>query len=431
MARIGIRHETKSLHEARTPLTPEAVRSLITDHGVAVTVQASPVRAFSAADYKSAGASITDELSDCSVILGVKEIPAEMMERGKTYLFFSHTVKGQPENMPALKRLMELGCTLIDYERIVDEKDQRLVFFGRFAGLAGMIDALWALGRRLRYEGITSPFESVTPARLYNDLEHAKQEIGKVSEVIRNHGLPDAMTPFVCGFAGYGQVSQGAQEIYDLLPVKEVEPSELPDLPAEMRICYKVVFKEEHSVRRADASQPFDLQEYNRHPDRYESDFFRHVPHLTTLVNCIYWEPRYPRLITRDQFRQLYADGQPRLRVIADITCDINGSLACTTHATYPGNPIYVYNPVSGATCAGEAGTGPVVLAIDFLPAEIPIDSSHAFSAALEPFIPALANADFSRSLAESGLPPELARAVIVYRGKLTEPYHYIRDFIH
>ena len=242
MGRIGIRHENKSRFEARSPLTPEAVRRLVTDHGLAVTLQASPVRAFSAADYKAAGANIVEDLADCPIILGVKEIPPEVMEPDRTYLFFSHTIKGQPENMPALKRLMDLRCTLIDYERIVDEKDQRLVFFGRFAGLAGMIDALWALGRRLRFEGIASPFESITPARFYNDLDHARREIGKLSEVIRDQGLPEAITPFVCGFAGYGQVSQGAQEIFDLLPVKGVEPAELADLPADPRTCYKVVF---------------------------------------------------------------------------------------------------------------------------------------------------------------------------------------------
>ena len=430
MARIGIRHEDKSRYEKRTPLTPATVARLVRDHALEVSVQASPVRAFPDDQYRAAGATISENLSDCPIIIGVKEIPPDLLEEGRTYVYFSHTIKGQPENMSTLKRLMELGCTLIDYEKIVNDQGQRLVFFGGFAGLAGMIDGLWALGRRFRAEGIENPFEAIQPARFYDDLDHARREVSDLGERIRRDGLPEALAPFVCGFAGYGRVSLGAQEIYDLLPIRLVEPAELPHLPADRHTCYKVVFREEHLARRVDASQPFVLDEYYHHPDRYESDFFRHVEHLTALVNAIYWETRYPKLITADQFRTLYAHGQPRLRVIADITCDIDGSLACTTHSTDPGDPIYVYNPSSGATRPGETGTGPVVLAVDFLPCEVPIDSSGAFSAALEPFIPALAAADFDSTLKDSGLPPELARAVVVHRGKLTDSYKYLQEFL-
>nr|HPM25254.1 hypothetical protein [Phycisphaerae bacterium] len=135
---IGIRREDKSQWEARVPLVPADVRVLIQEHGLAVQVQSSPIRRFAEAEYRAAGATIVDDLRACPIILGVKEIPPRYFEPGKTYVFFSHTIKGQPANMPMLKRLLELGCTLIDYERIVDEHGRRLVFFGRFAGLAGM-----------------------------------------------------------------------------------------------------------------------------------------------------------------------------------------------------------------------------------------------------------------------------------------------------
>ena len=429
---IGLRREDKSDWEGRVPLVPEDVRRLHGGQGVEFVVQTSPTRVFKEEAYRQAGARVADELTDCPIIMGVKEIPPERLEAGKTYIYFSHTIKGQDANMPALRRLMELGCNLIDYERIVDEQDRRLVFFGRYAGLAGMIDTLWAFGQRLGHEGIDSPFARVQPAHRYDDLEHVKRELAALGDAIRAGRLPEPIRPLICGFAGYGQVSQGAQEIYDLLPVEEVTPEELPAVPASANVCYKVVFHEHHMVRRTDPSTSFDLNEYYEQPQRYCASFFPHVRHLAILVNCIYWEEKYPRMITREQFQQLSGGlAPPRLRVIGDISCDIDGSLACTTRTSDPGNPVYVYDPATGQTHDGVAGSGPVVLAVDFLPCELPVDASNYFSRTLSPFIPGLARADFSRPLAESGLPAELQRATIVYQGELTETYRYLAQYVH
>jgi saccharopine dehydrogenase (NAD+, L-lysine-forming) len=427
---IGIRHEDKSEWEGRAPLVPDQLKHLIDEAGLRFCVQTSPTRVFRDEQYRAAGATVATDLRDCPIIVGIKEIPVDRFEPNKTYVFFSHTIKAQPANMPMLRRIVELGCTLIDYERIVDDQGRRLVFFGRYAGLAGMIDTLWALGRRLQHEGIENPFTRIQPAHRYGDLAHFEREFVTVANDVRNHGLPDAIRPLVCGFAGYGQVSRGAQHIYDLLPVKEIAPEELPALPAEANTCYKVIFREEHMVERVDSSQPFQLQEYYQHPERYRANFFGHVRHLTVLVNCIYWEPKYPRMITREQFRELYAGDQPRLRVVGDITCDVDGSLACTPRATDPGSPIYVYDPTTGQTRDGVAGNGPVVLAVSFLPCELPVDASNHFSSSFAPFVPGLAKADFSGSLEQSGLPPELQRATIVYRGALTEPYRHLESEI-
>lgn len=432
---IGIRREDKSRWEARVPLVPPAVRRLSHDHGVQFQVQTSPTRVFPDDDYRAAGAAIVDELSTCGIILGVKEIPVGCFEPGKTYVFFSHTIKRQPANMPMLRRIVELGCTLIDYEKIVDDQGQRLVFFGRYAGLAGMIDTLWALGQRLQHEGVDSPLASIRPAHEYGDLEQARREIAQVGERIERDGLPPAIQPLICGFAGYGHVSQGAQEILDLLPVREVEPDELAGVEPTPRQCYKVVFREEHLVERIGKGEAdktgFQLQEYYDHPERYRSRFFPYVQHLAVLVNCIYWDPRYPRLITRGQLRELFAAGQrPRLRVIGDITCDIDGSVECTVKATEPDNPVYVYDPDTEEARSGVAGNGPVVLAVDFLPCELPVDASNYFSSSLSPLMPGLARADFRGALEQSGLPPELRRATIVYKGKLTEPYRYLESEI-
>lgn len=428
---IGIRHEDKSKWEGRTPLVPQDVAGLIREHGLQFQVQTSPTRAFVDAAFAEAGAVIVDELSDCPIVLGVKEIPPEKLLPERTYVYFSHTIKGQPANMPALRRLMELKCQLIDYEKIADEHGRRLVFFGRYAGLAGMIDSLWALGQRWEHEGLQTPLKVIQQAHKYESLQAAEGAIKKAGEQIRQDGLPDACQPFVCGFAGYGQVSQGAQEIYDLLPVEEIAPGDLPGCSRSANTCYKVVFHEKHMVERIDPSKPFDLQEYYDLPERYRGQFPQYLPYLTVLMVGIYWEPKYPRLVTCDLLREMYTGReQPRLRVIGDISCDVEGSVECTLRVTDSDNPVYVYEPTTGQARDGVAGDGPVILAVDHLPCELPIDSSVYFSQSLRPFIPGLCRADFAASLADCGLPPELMRATILYHGVLTEPFRYMEEFL-
>jgi alpha-aminoadipic semialdehyde synthase len=404
---------------------------LVQQEGLEVWVQSSPDRAFPDADYAAAGARVVDDLSACPIIMGIKEIPPEKIEAGKTYIYFSHTIKGQAGNLPALRRLLQQKCQLIDYERIVDEQGRRLVFFGNYAGMAGMLDTLWALGQRLQHEGVANPFTQVRQAHRYHDVERAKGEMAQVADAIRRHGLPPMLRPFICGFAGYGQVSQGAQQIYDSLPIKPIEPDQVASAPPDADVCYKVVFREQHMVKRIDPSAPFALQEYYQHPDRYRSRFFEYVPHLTVLVNCIYWEAKYPRLLTLDQLRKLYGGPAPaRLRAIGDVSCDLNGSIECTVKTTTPDNPVFVYEPATGAVHDGVAGNGPVILAVDFLPCELPVDASRFFSRSLNPFIVPLARADYSRSLSASGLPLEIQRATIVYHGELTPPYKYLEQFL-
>jgi alpha-aminoadipic semialdehyde synthase len=429
---IGIRREDKSTWEARVPLTPEDVRVLTDEEGLTFHVQTSPIRVFPDDAYRHVGAAVVDHLDECPIILGVKEMPVAFFEPRKTYVFFSHTIKAQPANMPMLRRLVELDCTLIDYERIVDDQNRRLVFFGRYAGLAGMIDTLWALGQRLAHDGIESPFALVRRAYEYEDLASAKREIAAVGESLREQGVPEVLRPFICGFAGYGNVSQGAQEIYDLLPTEALAPDALGQADSALKTCGKVVFREEHLVQpRAAGAAGFDLQDYYDHPEKYATTFFDKLRHLSVLVNCIYWEPKYPRLVTCDQLRELFGSASnPRLRVIGDITCDIEGSIECTVRPTEPGDPVYVYEPLTGQVHNGIAGHGPVILAVDILPCELPRDASTHFGEAMRPFMPALARADFSKPLSESGLPPELQRATIVYRGELTPPYRYLQPKI-
>ncbi|MDI6916727.1 MAG: bifunctional lysine ketoglutarate reductase /saccharopine dehydrogenase family protein [Thermoplasmatales archaeon] len=429
MNRIGIRREDKNIWERRTPVVPEQVKEF---RDIEFFVQPSKIRVFKDREYTEAGAIIHDRLNQCEVIFAVKEIPLDFFDKNKTYVFFSHTIKGQKHNMPMLKKMMELKCQLIDYEKIVDEKNSRLIFFGRYAGLAGMIDTLWALGQRLNGEGIENPFAEIKQTYRYSGLEEAKNAVKKAGGNIKRKGLPESLTPMIFGIAGYGNVSKGAQEIISLLPVKEITPEQVVSMQNKdysRNHVYKVVFKEEDIVEPL--SGEFELQDYYKHPEKYKSKFDKYIPHLTVLVNAIYWDKIYPRLVTKKYLKELYAGKTKNcLRVIGDIGCDINGAVECTGKTTTPDKPVFVYNPLTDKTIDGFKGEGIVVLAVDNLPCELPKESSEDFSSALKKFIPLIASADFSVDFEDCNLPPEIKNAVIVYHGKLTPNYQYLEKYL-
>lgn len=434
-ALVGIRREDKSRWERRAPLTPDQVRALREMKGTEFRVQPSATRIYTDGEYRIAGVQIDDDLSPCDIIFGIKEIPLETLEPHKTYVFFSHTIKGQPYNMPMLRRLLELKCQLIDYEQIIDADGRRLVFFGRHAGWAGMIDTLWALGQRLAWEGISNPFETIRRANAYHDLDEAKAAVRRAGEKIASEGLPVELEPLIVGFAGYGNVSRGAQEILDLLPHEEVPPARLSELFESLRTAdhrvYKVVFKEEHLVEPIIPVERFYCNRYYEHPDEFRSRFESYLPYLTVLINALYWDERYPRLITRQSLRQLYARRQPQLRVIGDISCDVEGAIECTLKCTEPDDPVYVYDPLTQEITSGVTGKGPVVLAVDILPTELPRESSIDFGRALLPLVPVIAGADYGVPFSECDLPAEIKRAVICYHGELTPEYRYLEHFLH
>ena len=427
---IGIRREDKNEWERRSPLTPADVEALVREAGIAFVVQPSPLRAFPDGDYQKAGARIGEDLSDCGVVLGIKEMPPAVFRPGGAYVFFAHVIKGQPSNMPMLRDLLQKKCHLIDYEKVVDDRGRRLLFFGRHAGLAGMIDTLWALGRRLAREGTPNPFEAVRRALDYADLGEAMRAVSEVGADIRKHGLPEALVPLVCGFAGYGNVSRGAQEVFDALGVTETAPGAVPGRgEGSGREVYKVVFREEDMVEPRDPARPFALQEYYDHPERYRSRFASFLPKLTVLVNAVYWDARYPRLVTRADLKNLAGGGSGvGLKVIGDLSCDVKGAVEATVRAMDPGNPVFVYDPDTGVATDGTAGPGVVVLAVDNLPAELPVEASADFSRVLRPDLPALAKADVSAD--RPALPDPLRRGLIVHRGELTPEYRYILKFL-
>ncbi|MCP4545296.1 MAG: hypothetical protein GY835_02380 [bacterium] len=430
---IGIRREDKNRWERRVALTPAAIKRIMSSDEIEFAVQPSPIRVFKDDAYEAAGCDMNEYIDHADVIFAVKEIPMDLLVEDKPYVFFSHVIKGQDYNMPLLQKLLDLRCTTVDYEKITDDQGRRLVFFGRQAGQAGMIETLFALGKRLKWEGYDSPFSNVKQAYMYDDLNDAKHQIRELGINVRA-GLDPDLCPLIVGFAGYGNVSQGAQEVFDLLPHQEIEPDEVADLfnrkdPPRDRV-FKVVFKEEDLVEPKAADGEFELQDYYRNPHKYRSRFEQHLPHLTALVNCIYWTDDYPRLVTKEQVRMLWSTGQRTLRVIGDISCDINGSVEFTHKATEPDTPSFIYDPITASFKDGTEGRGIIVMPVDNLPCELPRDASEHFSQALERFAPLLARADYTVPFPDLALPGELKRAIITYQGKLTPDYRYLEDFL-
>ena len=430
--KIGIRREDKNKWERRVPVVPEHVAELKEKFDIITIIQPSHIRVFSDEEYRQAGAIVKEDLSDSNIVFAVKEIPISFFQPGKTYVFFAHVIKGQKYNMPMLKKMMELGCNLIDYEKITDEKGRRLVFFGRYAGIAGMIDTLWAFGQRLKLKGISTPLENVKQTIHYESLSDIKKHLTEIGKKISSQGLPESISPLIVGFAGYGNVSRGAQEILDILPVEEISPGELSSTSSNYstNVVYKVVFKEEDLVEKINnPSENFELKDYYEHPEKYKSAFEQYIPHLSILMNCIYWDARYPRLITREFIKKkFYRDF--KLQIIGDISVDIEGAIELTKKVTTPDNPVFVYNPKTEEITDGYTGEGIVVMAVDNLPCELPRESSTSFSETLMRFIPDIVKADFSVDFEDLNLPSEIKKAVILHHGKLTPDYEYINKFL-
>jgi alpha-aminoadipic semialdehyde synthase len=272
-------------------------------------------------------------------------------------------------------------------------------------------------------------FSRLRQARTYASLADAKEAIARVAEAIMMQGIPPVVHPLMVGFAGYGNVSRGAQEIFDLLPFEEIAPGAVAKIaarpPDRTDRLYKVVYQEKDLVRPRDTETTFSLEDYYQYgKQKYAGAVGRELGELTLLVNGIYWDERYPRLLNQADCRALWADGRtPRLRVIADISCDVDGALACTVEPSYPDRPLYVFHPDSGRVTDGVSGHGPVVMAVEILPAELPRESSAYFSRLLKTYVPAFSNLNRQADFDQLDVPPAIKRAIILWQGRLTPGY--------
>jgi alpha-aminoadipic semialdehyde synthase len=435
MKTLLIRAEDKNRWERRAPLVPDDLREILKETGGRAFVEKSEKRVFTEDQYTAVGAGSCVGMVDGDVILGVKEIPVEKILDNKTYVFFSHTVKGQKGNMPMLKQIIDSASTLIDYERITDAAGRRLIYFGPYAGDAGAIDLLSLMGEHWAEKGVVSPFIEVRRAHQYESVKAACEHLGEIGARIQKDGLPWQLSPFTIGILGYGNVSGGAQQIFDCLPTERIAADEINDWvrrgQGDRYTLYLTIFKERDLVIPKADGAVFDLQEYYNHPERYDSRFDQFLSSFTLLVNAVYWEKRYPRFVTWVGLKCMAeSTPTPKLSGIADITCDIQGSIECNVKATDSDMPAYRVDPGAGTIVDGHLGEGIVLLAVDNLPCELPRDSSSFFSNRFRPFVPGLLSADYNSSLDASGLPPEVKKAVIVYKGQLTGDYDYLNRYL-
>ncbi|MEZ4829150.1 MAG: hypothetical protein R3C61_23125 [Bacteroidia bacterium] len=445
---IGIRREDPGKRgEKRVALIPEAVCAL-SQKNIRVIVQPAVhphtgdiKRIFDDQTYRDAGAEINEDISGANIIFGLKEIDPALILPGKTYIFFSHTHKGQLKNRRMLQTLIDHQCTLIDFELMVNEKKQRTITaFTYFAGYAGMVDTLWTLGQRMKLAGVENPFSAIPQSIQKEDLTEIKAIISSVGQKIAAEGTPESFPPVICCFLGNGKTSSGAQEIYNLLPVKKITPDQLPEVysTGSRHQVYQLVL-DIPEMFRLSANSPFAgespdrkslIDIYFREPQHFESRLESVFPFVTIMMNCIIWSPKFPRLITRENAAKWYKNHQT-LQVIGDISCDPEGAIHFS-HETWIDDPVFIYNPLTGKSHQGFTGPGIAVMAVTNLPCEFSADASRQFSHNLAPVVEEIATADFSAVSPDSaGLPASVTAATIVWKGQFTDDYRYMEKYLN
>lgn len=446
---LGVMRETYNHWERRAPLCPKHVRSLIEEYQPTgelhkIIIQPSNCRVFTNNQYEAAGAIVQQDLTEAHLILGVKRPLREQdLKAEKAYCLFSHVVKGQPENMALLKHVLDNKIQLFDYECLVEgdlcstsralkQKKKRLVAFGKFAGMAGTNNALHALGRRLLHRGFSTPLLHIPPAYTYSDWDEARRCLSLVGEQIQAEGLP--LDPIVVCVTGRGgNVHAGAMEVLQLLPHTILTVDDLPSLldrNASHNCVYILPVAVADLVEHKKGNL-FDRNQYQENPHEFVSIFGKRIAKfVSVLVNGAYWSERYPRLVTKEEMREMYLQDAtvPRLQVVADISCDVGGSIEFLHRVTSIERPFFEYDPFRGTEIIDDVtGEGVTVSGVDILPSELPKESSEHFGDALLPCLRRIIKSSRGGIGALADLPLEIRNACISSDGELTEGFNYIK----
>ncbi|XP_064633464.1 alpha-aminoadipic semialdehyde synthase, mitochondrial-like isoform X3 [Lineus longissimus] len=438
---MAIRREDHNVWEGRAPLAPSHVKQLV-KAGVKVLVQPNNRRAYTMHEYQQAGAIIQEDITEASLILGVKQIPIDALLPNHTYCFFSHTIKAQEENMPMLDAILEKNIRLLDYERFVDENGKRLVAFGKHAGVAGMINILHGMGVRLLALGHYTPFLHVGLAHNYRGTGMAKQAVRDIGYEIALGSIPRSMGPVIFIFTGSGNVSKGAREIFRELPHEWVEVEHLPKVARQgsMNKLYGCVVSRGDHYERIEGGG-FDVEEFTQHPERYISTFSLKVaPYATCIVNGIYYAPGSPRLISIPDAKTLLrrqempwlqqSPGSPtlphRLIAICDISADPGGSIEIMDQCTTIDRPFCIYDADQHKNSESFDGDGVVICSVEQLPAQIPIEATDYFGDRLISWVPDMLKSFATEPFEKYEACPSVKNAVITSNGKITPNYAYI-----
>ena len=396
--KFGIIQERKDPPDRRVVLSPIVCQAVLQNHPEAkIIVEPSPIRVFDDSEYKELGIEVASKMEECDVLLGVKEVPIEALIPNKKYFFFSHTIKKQPYNRDLLRAILEKNIELYDYEVITSPKGQRLVAFGRYAGIVGAYNGIRAYG--LKYQSFHLPKAE--------NLKDQKALIAELNQI----QLPNIKILLT----GKGRVGNGAKEMLDAMHLKRVNVAEYLseefNEPVYCQIDASEYNKRKDGVRGNKA-------DFFENPEEYRSDFFRFAEVTDFYIAGHFYGDGAPYLYTREDAKH----PNFKIKVVADISCDIDGPVATTIQPSTIANPIYGYQPETESVVDYLNPEAIAVMAVDNLPAELPRDASDGFGEAFAKYvIPAFFNGDKDEIL---------ERARMTRDGKLTERYAYLQDYV-
>ncbi|WP_344730265.1 MULTISPECIES: NAD(P)-dependent oxidoreductase [Corallibacter] len=398
--KFAIIKERKNPPDRRVVFSPEKLAEARTQFPEAeFVVESSDIRIFPDEAYRKLGFTVTDDVSDCDVMLGVKEVPIPNLIPDKKYFYFSHTIKKQPYNRKLLQAMLEKNIEMFDHETIVKKSGARLIGFGRYAGLVGAYNGFRALGLR---DGLFTLPKVETLA----DLDEVKAELDKIT-------LPSNLKVLL---TGTGKVAYGAKEILDHLKIKEI--SDALYLTSSFTEPVYVMADVMEYAKRKDGKVG-NKHAFYKDPTGYESNFMAYAKETDFFIAGHFYGNNAPYLFTRDDAKK--ADF--KINLVADVSCDIDGPVASTIRPSTIADPFYGYDPETEQEVAFDAENAITVMAVDNLPCELPKDASEGFGDMfLEHVIPAFFNND------ERGI---LKRARITQKGKLTERFAYLQDYVN
>lgn len=396
--KIGILREGKVPPDRRVPLLPEQCKEIMQQYPhVTIVVQPSDIRCIANREYCDAGINLQENLSDCDILMGVKEVPIHLLIPEKTFTFFSHTLKKQPHNQKLLQTVLEKNIRLIDYECLKNKEGNRILAFGRFAGVVGTYNAFVFYGKKYGVYDLKRAYECF-------DMEELKQEMKKIK-------IPNLKIILT----GAGRVGSGAKEILDLLKIKEVSTESF--LKESFSVPVYAQFNSKDCYRRK-SDGGFSREEFHKKPELYESCFRQYLKHADILIAGAYWDPQAPRLFEMNDVREQ----DFKVKLIADITCDIDGSIPTTVKSSTILQPVYDFNRETFDLEAPYSNPDNItIMAVDNLPGELPRDSSKDFGLQLiNNVFPHLLTTD-----------PEgiIQKATIAMNGSLTPDFQYLSDY--
>ncbi|RZT96871.1 alanine dehydrogenase [Ancylomarina subtilis] len=398
--RIGVLRETKTPPDRRVAITPQQGLNILKSHpNISIFIQPSDIRCYTDAEYRKAGFFLTEDLRECDILIGVKEVSIPTLIPNKRYLFFSHTAKEQAHNRKLLQEILKRNITLIDYEYLCDPNGKRVVAFGYWAGVVGAYKALRARGMR------TDSFD-LPPARTCENMDEMYAHLRKVQ-----------LRPIKILVTGGGRVAKGAMQTIQVLNIREVTPHEFLNQDFNEPVVCRL--DPEHYVERIDG-EAFDLKHFYAHPQMYKSSFKPFTKVTDLLITCHYWDPESPKFMTPED----YKEEDFRISVIADVSCDLNGPIPSTIRTSTIANSFYGYDRFTGEEAIPFVDKRNVtVMAVDNLPGELPRESSDDFCQALsEHVFPALLG-DTDDDIIE--------KACITKDGQLTPTFSYLQDYVY